>query len=95
MKPFGRGLKALMEKWSRGQGDSRQLRFCGPGTHAVETLEGRADYVDGIGHFCIGYESLTQGSLDKDRPVFGLGCLISGFPIHPGERYAGRKDDNF
>jgi len=34
MKPFGRGLKALMEKWSRGQGDSRQLRFCGPGTHA-------------------------------------------------------------
>jgi len=63
--------------------------------HYDETLEGRADYLDGADHLCIGFHSLTENSLRKPLPVLGMGCLMEGFSVHLGAQYAGRKDDEF
>jgi hypothetical protein len=58
-------------------------------------LDGKADYIDGIDHYCIGYSSLTMESLRRLIPTFGVGCIMNGFPDHPGAQYAGRKNDEF
>jgi len=63
--------------------------------HCDELIEDRADISDAPGHKCIGYSSITIESLEAELPVFGLGCLIDGFPVHPGSQYAGRKNDDF
>jgi hypothetical protein len=65
------------------------------GFHCDELIGERADIPDGTTQKCIGYASITAESLQSPLPVFGMGCLINGFPQHPGSNYAGRKDDEF